>query len=604
MTPNTYSRCSAFWRNPPNHAQRISIFQEENTPTGKGALRFLPAIRLTMTHNLPLPLRIFPLGGLGEIGLNMMAVLYGQDAFIIDTGLMFPDESMPGVDIVIPDVDALLSRDLNILGIVLTHGHEDHIGALPYVLKKIPVPVYSTGLTMGFVESKLEEFDLLESTERHVVSTEQPIRLGPFAIDFFAMCHSVADGVGLAVTTPTGVIIHSGDFKLDPTPVDGRLCDLEKIAAYARCGKILALLSDSTNVERKGSTFSESAIRPAFEKIFREAEGRILIATFSSHVHRIQQLVDLADEFHRDVVIVGRSMASNIKLASERGYLDIPEGILRDVKDLDSLPDEKVIVLSTGSQGEPMSALSLMAFDKHKYLRVKPGDVMVLSSRFIPGNEKAINHVINEFCRRGARVIYEKISGVHVSGHAGEEELRYLIRLTRPQSFIPIHGEYRQLQRHAQIAVEEGLSSRNVLIAQDGDMVELTAEGATIVEQVDVGRTFVHGKGVGDIGHDVLRDRRLLAEVGIVMVVIVVDKETFRLVARPELTSKGLTFEEVESELFEGARQSLEELLAASDPRSREQWENSREEIRLTVRRHVNRILGRKPLVHTIIVEV
>ncbi len=548
--------------------------------------------------------KILPLGGLGEIGLNMMAVLYEQDAFIIDAGLMFPDESMPGVDIVIPDVDVLLSRNLNILGIVLTHGHEDHIGALPYVLKKIPVPIYATGFTMGLIECKLDEFNLLDTTERHVISTEQPIRLGPFVIDFFAMCHSVADGVGLAVTTPLGVVIHSGDFKLDPTPVDGRLCDLEKIAAYARVSKILALLSDSTNVERTGSTLSESAIRPAFEKIFRDAQGRILIATFSSHVHRIQQLVDLAQEFQRKIVIVGRSMASNIKLASEKGYLNVPEGIVTDIKDLDSLPDEKVTVLSTGSQGEPMSALSLMAFDKHKYLRIKPGDIMVLSSRFIPGNEKAINHIINEFCRRGARVIYEKLMNVHVSGHAGEEELRYLIRLARPQCFIPIHGEYRHLQRHAQVAVEEGMPPENVLIAQDGDVVEFSQNGAKITEQLDVGRTFVHGKGVGDIGHDVLRDRRLLAEVGIVFVVIVIGQESCKRLSGPEFYSKGLTFEEIEPELMEGARHAVEEQLAALDPATLEQWENSKEEIRLAVRRHVKRTLGRKPLVQTIIMSV
>jgi ribonuclease J len=406
------------------------------------------------------------------------------------------------------------------------------------------------------------------------------------------------------VTTPAGVIIHSGDFKLDPTPVDGRLCDLEKIAAYARASRVLALLSDSTNVERKGSTPSESSIRPAFEKIFREAKGRILIATFSSHVHRIQQLMDLAHEFGRQMVIVGRSMATNIRLASERGYLSVPDGILRDIKDLDSLPDEKVTVLSTGSQGEPMSALSLMAFDKHKYLRVKPGDIMVLSSRFIPGNEKAINHIINEFCRRGAHVIYEKISDVHVSGHASEEELRYLIRLARPHSFIPIHGEFRQLQRHAQIAMEEGIASKNVLIAQDGDMVELSLNEPRIVEQIDVGRTFVHGKGVGDLCNDVLRDRRILSEVGIVFVVIVVDVESGNRFIGQELHSKGVTFEETEFDLLQGARHAVEELLTALNPTSAEQWESAKEEIRLAVRRHINRTLGRKPLVKTVIVQV
>jgi ribonuclease J len=321
-------------------------------------------------------------------------------------------------------------------------------------------------------------------------------------------------------------------------------------------------------------------------------------------VHRMQQVVDLAREFGRKVVTVGRSMAANAKLASEKGYLNIPEGILMDVKDLDSLPDEKVTVLSTGSQGEPMSALSLMALDKHKYLRVKPGDIVVWSSRFIPGNEKAINQVINEFCRRGARVMYDKIAAVHVSGHAGEEELRYLIRLVRPHCFIPIHGEYRQLHRHAQIALDEGIPPEKVLIAQNGDIVELSHEGVKVVEQVDVGRTFVHGKGVGDIGHDVLRDRRMLAEVGIVTVVLVVERESGRRVAGPDLASKGLTFEEVEPELMEGARFAVEEQLALLAPASLEQWENAKDEIRLAVRRYVNRTLGRKPLVQTIIMQL
>lgn len=556
-----------------------------------------------MSDDLIPKLRVLPLGGLGEIGLNMMVVALGKEAFIIDTGLMFPDESMPGVDIVIPDLEAVIRRDWNIRGIVLTHGHEDHIGALPYVLKKIPAPVYATGLTMGLIESKLDEFGLMGSGPRHIVSADSVIHLGPFKIGFFAMCHSVADGVGLAVTTPAGVIIHSGDFKLDPTPIDGRLCDLEKIAQYARDG-VLALFSDSTNVERTGSTLSESMIRPAFETIFREAGGRILIATFSSNIHRIQQVLQLAQEFGRKVVLVGRSMEANAKIAADRGYLDIPNGILVDMKDVESLPDEKVTVLSTGSQGEPMSALALMAFDRHKYLKVKPGDVVVLSSRFIPGNERAITHIINEFSRRGARVMYEKVSDVHVSGHASEEELRYLIRLVHPKCFIPIHGEYRHLLRHAHIAIEEGIPAERVLVAQDGDLVEITLEGARVIEQLEVGRVFVHGKGVGDIGHDVLRDRRTCSEVGLVTVVLAVNKETGAMIAGPEIHSRGVTFDEVEPELLEGVRIEIEVRLAELNPSTPEDWKNSKEQIRLAARRHINRILGRKPLVQTIVLEV
>jgi ribonuclease J len=555
-----------------------------------------------MTTNTTQTLKFLPLGGLGEIGLNMMIVAFGQDAFIIDTGLMFPDESMPGIDIVIPDLEVALRQNWNILGIVLTHGHEDHIGALPYVLKKIPAPVYATGLTMGLVEHKLEEFGLLDSTDRRTISTDEIIELGPFRIDCFAMCHSVADGIGLAVNTPIGVVLHSGDFKLDPTPIDGRLCDLEKIAAYSH-GKVLALFSDSTNVERKGSTRSESMIRPAFEKIFREASGRILIATFSSNIHRVQQVLNLAHEFDRKVVLVGRSMASNAKIASERGYLEIPDGILADMKDLESVPEHKLAILSTGSQGEPMSALSLMAFDKHKYLKVKPGDVVVFSSRFIPGNEKAINYIINEFSRRGARVMYDKISDVHVSGHASEDELRYLIRLVRPNCFIPVHGEYRHLLLHAQIAIQEGVAPERAIVAQDGDLIEVSQSGAKIVEQLDVGRVFVHGKGVGDIGHDVLRDRRLLSEVGMVTAVLVIDQNS-RVLIGPELYSQGVTFDEVEPELLEGVRIEIEEKLSYLDPQTPQDWENAKGEIRLAVRRNINRVLGRKPLVQTIILQV
>jgi ribonuclease J len=552
-------------------------------------------------HDNPVTkIEVLPLGGLGEIGLNMMVVSMENDAIIIDSGLMFPDDSMPGVDIVIPDVDTIVRRDWKIHGIVLTHGHEDHIGALPYTLQKVSAPIYATGLTMGLVEDKLAEFGLLGASPRNLISTNSPVELGPFVIDFFAVCHSVADGVGLAISTPLGVIIHSGDFKLDPTPIDGRLCDLDKIAYYAR-KTVLALFSDSTNVENRGTTLSESMIRPAFERIFREAHGRILIAAFSSNIHRIQQVLTLAKEFGRKVVLVGRSMVANTRIAWERGYLEIPPGILIDLKDMDSLPDDKVVVLSTGSQGEPMSALSLMAFDRHKYLKAKPGDVVVLSSRFIPGNERAINQIINEFSRRGAHVMYEKVSDVHVSGHASEEELRYLIRLVNPRFFIPIHGEHRHLVRHAALAMEEGIPKERILIAQDGDLIEIFADHARIAERLDVGRVFVHGKGVGDIGHDVLRERRTLSEVGLVIVALVVKRDTGERLSGPELHSLGVTFQEVEPELLEGVRSALVERLEELNPRNAEQWEQAKEDIRLTVRRHINRVLGRKPLVLTII---
>ena len=548
-------------------------------------------------------LTILPLGGLGEIGMNMMAVAYKGDAFVIDAGLMFPDDSMPGVDFVIPDIDLLLQQGWNIQGIVVTHGHEDHIGALPYVLKKINAPLYATNLTMGLVEYRLEEFDLLDSTTRIIVNPHEELQLGPFRVSFVPVCHSVADGVGLLISTPAGVIMHSGDFKLDPTPIDGRPCDLEKVASFARKGIVL-LLSDSTNAEQSGATLSESMIRPAFETIFRDAPGRIVIATFSSNIHRIQQVLDLSFEMERKVVLVGRSMVANTRIASGRGYLDIPPDTLVEMKDLENLPDQKVTILSTGSQGEPMSALSLMALDKHKHLKIKPGDTVVLSSRFIPGNEKAINQIINEFCRRGARVMYEKVSDVHVSGHASEEELRYLIRLVRPFYFIPIHGEYRHLLRHAHIAIEEGMPSDHVIVATDGDVIEVSTEGIAISRQLEAGRVFVHGKGVGDIGHNVLRDRRWLSETGLIVVAIAVSRQTGKLAAGPEVHSIGVTFDDAAPDLHERVVRDLKELLSELTPSTSEHWEAAKDEIRLAVRRCVNKALGRKPLVKTVLIEV
>ncbi len=548
-------------------------------------------------------LTILPLGGLGEIGMNMMAVAYGRDAFVIDAGLMFPDDSMPGVDFVIPDIDVLLKQGWNIRGIVITHGHEDHIGALPYVVEKINAPLFATNLTMGLVEYRLEEFNLLGATTRTIILPHEDLELGPFRITFVPVCHSVADGVGLLISTPAGVIMHSGDFKLDPTPIDGRPCDLEKIASFARKG-ITLLLSDSTNAEQGGTTISESMIRPAFETIFKEAPGRILIATFSSNIHRIQQVLDLCFEMKRKVVLVGRSMVANTRIASERGYLVIPPDTLTDIKDLESLPDKQVTILSTGSQGEPMSALSLMALDKHKHLKIKPGDTVVLSSRFIPGNEKAINQIINEFCRRGAQVMYEKVSDVHVSGHASEEELRYLIRLVRPSYFIPIHGEYRHLLRHAHIAMEEGIPEDQVLVATDGDVVEISSDGIAVTHQLEAGRVFVHGKGVGDIGHHVLRDRRSLSETGVIVVAMAISRKTGKLESGPEVHSIGVTFDDTAQELHERVARDLKELLLDLHPSNAEQWEQAKEDIRLAVRRCVNKTLGRKPVVKTVLLEV
>jgi ribonuclease J len=555
-------------------------------------------------ENNPKPcIKVVPLGGLGEIGLNMMLIIWKDSAFILDAGLMFPDDSMPGVDYVIQDLDVLTRIKQKILGIVITHAHEDHIGALPYLLKKVNVPIYATLLTMGFIENKFEEFDLLTSSDRRVVTTASQIQLGPFIIDFFAMCHSVPDAVGVAVETPIGRLIFSGDFKIDQSPIDGRVCDFEKLAKYAQEG-VLALFSDSTNVEVSGRTRSENSLRPSFENIFSKATGRILIATFASNIHRLQQVLTVAEQFNRKVALVGRSMAANARIAVDRGYLQIPENILVDMKELENIPDEKVSVLSTGSQGEPMSALYLMASERHKYLKVKAGDTVIFSSRFIPGNEKAINNIINELFRRGAYVMYEKISDVHVSGHGRQEELLALLRLVSPKYFVPVHGEYRHLSRHARLAIDEGIPEENVLVATNGDVIEITPDSIAVREQIDAGKIYVHGKGVGDIGRDVLRDRRTISEMGIVTIVLVVSSHDGRLLSGPELSSIGVTYEEIEPELMEGAKKAILERISGFHPAGLNDWQEIRDDIRLAARRHVNRLLGRKPVVQTIILQV
>lgn len=556
-----------------------------------------------MGNNNKPSVKVAPLGGLGEIGLNMMLIIWEDSAVILDSGLMFPDESMPGVDYVIPDIDSLSRLEQGILGILITHAHEDHIGALPYLLKKVNAPIYATALTMGFIESKLEEFDLLTSTDRIVVSTTSPLCIGPFLVDFFAMCHSVPDAVGVMLETPIGKIVFSGDFKIDPNPVDGRLCDFGKLKKYADEG-VLALFSDSTNAEFAGHTRSESALSSSFEDIFSNSSGRILIATFASNIHRLQQVLTLTKRFNRKVALVGRSMAGNAKIAVERGYLKIPENILVDVKDLEEIPDDKVTVLSTGSQGEPMSALALMASERHKYLKVKGGDTVIFSSRFIPGNEKAINNIINELARRGANVMYDKIADVHVSGHGREEELRGLWRVVKPRYFVPVHGEYRHLVRHAGLAIEDGIPKENVLVAVNGDVIEISEEGIGITEQIEVGRVYVHGKGVGDIGRNVLRDRRTISEVGLITVVFVVSSHDGRMLAGPELQSIGVTYEEIEPELMEGIRSAIIERVGQFQPTTAGDWEEIREEVRRVTRRFINKLLGRKPVVQTIIMPI
>jgi ribonuclease J len=496
---------------------------------------------------------IIPLGGLGEIGLNMMALESGRTVVVIDAGLMFPEASMYGVDVVIPDFSYLRTRAEDVTAVILTHGHEDHIGALPFFLREFNVPVYGTRLTLALVKEKLKEHQLLSQTILHEVAPRQKVILEPFTIEFVGVTHSIPDGVALGIETPAGLIVHSGDFKIEQSPVGADKFDMLKFAEYGERG-VLALLSDSTNVEKPGYTMSEQRIGAAFRDIFQECQGRVIVACFASSLVRIQQVINVAAEFGRRVAFDGKSMVNNVRLARDLGYLDIPEDMEVSVGSLNSYPDRQVTVVTTGSQGEPMSVLTRMAMNDHRKLKVKKKDTIILSSRFIPGNERAITANINNLYRLGANVIYETVSEVHVSGHAYREELKLMINLNRPEYFIPIHGEYRHLFKHAELAGRVGVAPEKCLLAEDGDRIRFDGEGGRIVDQVETGRVLVDGKGVGDVGEVVLRDRRHLAEHGMVIPLVVIDEATGEIMAGPDMISKGFTFDEDASYLLEDAK--------------------------------------------------
>ena len=496
---------------------------------------------------------IIPLGGLGEIGLNMMALECGSTVVVIDAGLMFPEAGMYGVDVVIPDFSYLRTRTEDIKAVVLTHGHEDHIGALPFFLREFNVPVYGTRLTLALVKEKLKEHQILSQTKLHEIAPRDRVTLEPFTFEFVGVTHSIPDGVALGIETPAGLIVHSGDFKIEQSPVGGDKFDLLKFAEYGERG-VLALMSDSTNVEKRGYTMSEQKIGAALRDIFQESPGRVIVACFASSLVRIQQVINAAAEFGRRVAFDGKSMVANVRLARELGYLNIPEDMEVPVGSLASYPDQQVTVITTGSQGEPMSALTRMAMNDHRKLKIKKKDTVILSSRFIPGNERAITANINNLYRQGANVIYETVSEVHVSGHAYREELKLMLNLTQPEYFIPIHGEYRHLIKHKELAGQVGVQQAKCLLAEDGDRIRFDKDGGRIVEQVDTGRVLVDGKGVGDVGDVVLRDRRHLAEHGMVIPLVVIDEATGEIMAGPDMISKGFIFDEDASYLLEEAK--------------------------------------------------
>lgn len=546
-------------------------------------------------------LKIIPLGGLGEIGLNMMVLEYGEDIMVIDCGLMFPEDYMLGVDYVIPDATYLKEKKERIRAYVITHGHEDHTGALPFILKDLPAPVYGTALTLGLIEEKLKEHGLKADMRR--VRPRDVVEIGPFRVEFIRVSHSIVDGVGLAITTPVGVIVHTGDFKFDQTPVDGEFTDYSRFAEYGEKG-VLALLSDSTNVEKEGYTLSEREVGRAFEEIFAQASGRIIVAVFSSNLHRIQQAIDVAERFGRKVALSGRSMVANVKIANRLGYLRLPEGMIVDIKDVEGLPPNEVAILTTGSQGEPMSALTRMAMNEHRQVRIKRGDTVILSAKFIPGHEKAISTLINHLYRRGAEVFYEKVSEIHVSGHAGQEELKIMLNIVRPKFFIPIHGEYRHLIMHGRLAEKVGIPKERVLVIEDGDVLEFNSEGVSIGGKVPCGKVFVDGKGVGDVGELVLKDRLHLSTEGIVVPLVVINEKTGEILYGPEIVTKGFVFEEESGDLLEEAKRVVLETIGEVNPEARTEWLEIKVEIRRALRRFFNKAIERRPLISPLIIEI
>ncbi|HPL99870.1 MAG TPA: ribonuclease J [Bacillota bacterium] len=548
-------------------------------------------------------LKLIPLGGLNEIGKNMTAVEYKDTIVIIDCGLMFPDEEMLGIDLVIPDVTYLVKNKEKVKAILLTHGHEDHIGALPYVLPQINVPVYGTKLTLGLVENKLKEFGLLSLVERIIVKPKDTVKFGELEVEFIKTSHSIADSVALAIHTPVGIIVHSGDFKIDYQPIDGELIDLHRFAELGKQG-VLVLMGDSTNVERPGYTMSESTVGATFMELFRGAGGRVILATFASNIHRIQQAINAAVMFNRKVAVVGRSMVNVIGVATELGYINIPEGVMIEVDHIDKYPNDRIMILTTGSQGEPLSALARMSTAEHRKVTIIPGDRVVISANPIPGNEKLVSRVINQLFKKGADVIYESLVDIHVSGHAYQEELKLLQALIKPKYFVPVHGEYRHLTQHAQLAEKMGVNKENIFIADIGTVLEFTKDSGRTAGTVVAGKVLVDGLGVGDVGNIVLRDRKHLSQDGLIVVVVTISKETGQVVAGPDIISRGFVYVRESEDLMEEARGVIKDALAKCEEKQITEWGTIKSEVRESLREFIYERTKRNPMILPIIMEI
>jgi ribonuclease J len=550
-----------------------------------------------------MPLKIIPLGGLGEIGLNMMVYEYDDIIFIVDVGLMFPEDYMLGVDYVIPDMDYIKKNASKVKAIVLTHAHEDHIGALPFLLREVNVPVYGTPFTLGLVHHKLEEHELASSAVLYEISPGDTLKIGPCELEFIRVCHSVVDGVGIAIKTPVGLVVHTGDFKIDHTSADGMVTDVGRFAQWGEKG-VLALLSDSTNVEKEGYTISTKEIGETLSRITSRCKGRIIVALFASNITRIQQIVDIADTQGRKVVFNGRSIELSVDIAQKLGYLKVPQGMEIDIAHIDEYPENEIVMVMTGSQGEPMSALARMAVGTHKQIKIKKKDTVILSSKFIPGNEKAIANIINNLYKRRADVIYEKISAIHVSGHAFQEELKLMINLVKPKYFIPIHGEYRHLILHGRLAENVGIPKERILIAQNGNIIKFDASGGHITDNVSTGKVLVDGKGIGDVGRSVLKERHILSKDGLVVVNMAFDEETGVVIYGPEIVSRGFVFDAETGHLLKDAECVILEIVEEISPEVPNRIDKIRMKTRTALRQYFFYTIGRRPVILPFILEV
>jgi len=551
------------------------------------------------------PLLIIPIGGVEEIGMNMTVLRHADDLIVIDTGLMFPEEEMFGVDYVIPDFSYLQENADNIRAIFITHGHEDHTGALPFILKSLnrEIPIYGTPLTIGLIREKLQEH-CIERPLLRAIKPRDMVDAGVFQIEFIRVTHSIVDGVGLAIRTPVGIVVHTGDFKLDPTPVDGELIDFHKFTEYGEKGTLL-LMSDSTNAEKGGFTYSEKEVRRAFEDIFAQAKGRIIIATFASNIHRIQQAIDVSVMFGRKVALCGKSIVSNSQIALDLGYLKIPEDTWIRLDRTNALRDDQLTIITTGSQGEPMSVLSRIATGEHKSISITEGDTVILSSKTIPGNERSIGKIINHLFKRGANVIYEKVSEVHVSGHASKEELKLMLNLVRPRFFVPVHGEYRHLVYHSKLAEKQGIPRENIFILEDGDILELHGDAAHVAGKVQSGRLFIDGKSTGDVAGMVLRDRWRLAHDGIVIILLTVEKLSAKIISGPDIISRGFFPDHAaEKRTSDTLRALINAEIGRIDAEVVKDIPIFQEKVRRTVKRYLKQEFDARPMIMPIIMEV